>query len=163
MSDGAAQMVEQNAEEGRAAIGVTRSGRSPPSAALQLGWRVAELYALVNDPGKSSGDTLLPGHASLGPEDQLQLQLRSAAGDASRAGIESKGDELERLLPDARKAPSRPTPPRSFGRRSVSAMSRSARICGRATRPRERHMSSATACRTPTAWSASPTGPATKT
>ena len=107
MSDGAAQMVEQNAEEGRAAIGVTRVRQEPPlTAALQLGWRVAELYALVNDPGKSSGDTLLPGHASLGPEDQLQLQLRAAAGDASRAGIESKGDELERLLPDARKAPS---------------------------------------------------------
>ena len=106
MSDGAAQALEQHPEEGQAAIGVTRIRQEAPlTAALQLGWRVAELYALVNDPGKSSSDTLLPGHASLGPEDQLQLQLRAAAGDASRAGIVSKGDELERLLPDARKAP----------------------------------------------------------
>ena len=94
---------------GPSCIGVSGVRREPSlTAALQLGWRVAELYALVDNPGESSNDTMLPGHASLGPEDQLQLQLRAAAGDASRAGIVSKEDELERLLPDARKAPSSP-------------------------------------------------------
>ena len=101
MSDGAAQALEQNPEEGQAAIGVTRIRQEAPlTAALQLGWRVAELYALVNDPGKSSSDTLLPGHASLGPEDQLQLQLRAAAGDASRRGNRLEGESAR--APSAR-------------------------------------------------------------
>ena len=116
MSDGAAEMVEQNAEEGRAAIGVTRVRQEPPlTAALQLGWRVAEPYALVNDPGKSSGDTLLPGHASLGAEDQLQLQLRAAAGDACRAGIDSKGMNSSAFCPMPARHRARPTPPRVSG------------------------------------------------
>src|SRR5918995_995620 len=76
-----------------------------PSAALQLGWRVAELYAQVNDPGEPSNDTLLPAHQSLEPGDQLELQLRAAAGDARRAGIAAKADELEALLADAGEAP----------------------------------------------------------
>jgi hypothetical protein len=57
------------------------------------------------DPGEPSDDTLLPGHESLGPGDQLQLQLRAAAGDARRAGIPGQADELEALLPDAGEAP----------------------------------------------------------
>jgi hypothetical protein len=76
------------------------------TAAVQLGWRVAELYAQVNDTGEPSNDTLLPAHGSLEPEDQLQLQVRAAAGDARRAGIVSKEADVERLLSYARKAPS---------------------------------------------------------
>ena len=107
MSEGVESVLDQNQEEGRAAVGVSRVRQEPTlTAALQLGWRVAELYALVNDPGKRSNDTLLPPHGSLGPEDQLQLQLRAAAGEASRAGIVSKADELERLVPFASQAPS---------------------------------------------------------
>ena len=83
----------------------TPPGASSLTAAFQLGWRVAELYALVNDPGEPSDDTLLPSHESLGPGDQLQLQLRAAAGDARRAGIAAKADALEALLPDAGEAP----------------------------------------------------------
>jgi len=75
------------------------------TAALQLGWRVAELYAHVEDPGEPSNDTLLPTHQSLEPADQLELQLRAAGGDARRAGIISGGAALERLLPSARRAP----------------------------------------------------------
>jgi hypothetical protein len=76
-----------------------------PTAALQLGWRVAELYAQVNDPGEPSNDTLLPAHQSLEAEDQLELQLRAAAGDARRAGIPSKARALEQLVRSARRAP----------------------------------------------------------
>jgi hypothetical protein len=74
-------------------------------AALQLGWRIAELYAQVNDTGAPAHDTLLPSHGNLEPADQLELQLRAAAGDARRAGIGSTADSLERLTPLARKAP----------------------------------------------------------
>jgi hypothetical protein len=106
MAEGAEFVLEQNHEEAPAAVAVSGLAQEPPlTAAFQLGWRVAELYALVNDPGEPSDDTLLPGHESLEPGDQLQLQLRAAAGDARRAGIAAKADELEALLPDAGGAP----------------------------------------------------------
>src|SRR5436190_13513683 len=74
------------------------------TAALQLGWRVAELYARVDDTGEPSCDTLLPAHQSLEPADQLELQLRAAAGDARRAGVGSGCASLEELVPCARRA-----------------------------------------------------------
>jgi hypothetical protein len=72
------------------------------AAAVALGWRVAELYSLVDDPGESSGDTLLPAHGSLAPADQLELHLRAAAGDAKRAGVTSKSASLTALVDVAR-------------------------------------------------------------
>jgi hypothetical protein len=77
----------------------------PLAAALLLGWRVAELYALVDDTGAPATDTLLPSHGSLAPEDQLELQLRAAAGNAARAGVTSKTASLEALVDRARAAP----------------------------------------------------------
>src|SRR5919198_288085 len=74
------------------------------AAAVELGWRLAELYALVDDTGKPTADTLLPAHASLDPADQLELQVRAAAGDARRAGIDAKAAALDELVPCARKA-----------------------------------------------------------
>jgi hypothetical protein len=84
------------------------------TAALQLGWRVAELYAHVEDTGEPSNDTLLPAHQSLEPADQLELQLRAAGGDARRAGIISGGAALEQLLPSARRAPASPEAAEAF-------------------------------------------------
>lgn len=75
-------------------------------AAVELGWRVAELYALVDDTGEPSSDTLLPAHSSLEPADQVELQLRAAAGDARRAGVTSKSASLEELIECARESPS---------------------------------------------------------
>jgi hypothetical protein len=75
------------------------------TAALQLGWRMAELYAHVNDTGDPCNDTLLPATGSLEPEDQLELQLRAAAGDARRAGVAEEAESLEELIDSARKAP----------------------------------------------------------
>ena len=74
------------------------------AAALVLGWRVAELYALVDDTGEPASDTLLPAHGSLEPADQLELQLRAACGDARRAGVTSKGAALDDLVTAARAA-----------------------------------------------------------
>jgi hypothetical protein len=76
------------------------------TAAVKLGWRVAELYAQVDDTAEPSGDTLLPGHGSLDRRDQLELQLRAAAGDARRAGIDPDAEALDQLAAAARKAPS---------------------------------------------------------
>jgi hypothetical protein len=75
------------------------------AAAIQLGWRVAELYALVDDTGTPASDTLLPSHGSLAPDDQLELQLRAAAGDARRAGVTSMERSLQELVDRARAAP----------------------------------------------------------
>jgi hypothetical protein len=76
----------------------------PLAAALLLGWRVAELYALVDDTGEPAGDTLLPGHGSLEAADQLELQLCAAAGDARRAGVTARGAALGELVSSARAA-----------------------------------------------------------
>jgi hypothetical protein len=83
---------------------MTASPDGPLAAALLLGWRVAELYALVDDTGAPAGDTLLPAHGSLEPADQLELQLRAAAGDARRSGVTSKGASLEDLVDASRGA-----------------------------------------------------------
>jgi ketosteroid isomerase-like protein len=46
MSEGAVSVLEQNQEEGQAALSVSTLRQDPPSwVSLQLGWRAAELYA----------------------------------------------------------------------------------------------------------------------
>ena len=72
------------------------------AAAATLGWRVAELYSLVDDPVECSRDTLLPAHGSLAPADQRELHLRAAAGDAKRAGVTSESASLAGLIDIAR-------------------------------------------------------------
>ena len=74
------------------------------AAAVALGWRVAELYSLVDDDHDCSPDTLLPAHTSLARADQLELQLRAAAGDATRAGVTSKPASLAALVAVARES-----------------------------------------------------------
>ncbi|MEO8686940.1 MAG: hypothetical protein ABI611_01820 [Solirubrobacteraceae bacterium] len=86
----------------------------PLAAAVLLGWRVAELYALVDDTGAPASDTLLPAHQSLEPADQLELQLRAACGDARRAGVTSKGAALDELVALARDAPASPAAAEAF-------------------------------------------------
>src|SRR3954465_3232016 len=93
---------------------MTTTPEAPLAAALLLGWRVAELYALVDDTGAPSSDTLLPAHGSLEPADQLELQLRAAAGVAARAGVPSKGASLEELVRQARGATATPQAAEAF-------------------------------------------------
>ena len=81
---------------------------------MLLGWRVAELYALVDDTGTPASDTLLPAHQSLEPADQLELQLRAACGDARRAGVTSEGADLDELVELARSAPGSPAAAEAF-------------------------------------------------
>jgi hypothetical protein len=76
------------------------------ACALQLGWRIAHLYALADDDlGEPLSDTLLPLHESLEAADQLELQVRTAAGDARRAGSTRGADALDGLKGTARAAP----------------------------------------------------------
>jgi hypothetical protein len=84
-------------------MGATQPQDDDLAAAVGLGWRVAELYSLIDDPGPSSRDTLLPAHGSLEPADQLELQLRAAAGDAGRAGVTSEPASLAALVGVARR------------------------------------------------------------
>ena len=44
-------------------------------------------------------DTLLSLNPSLQPADQLEVQLRTAAGDARPAGLAQSADELDALVP----------------------------------------------------------------
>jgi hypothetical protein len=74
------------------------------TCAIGLGWRIASLYALADDFDPPLADTMLPLHDSLEHEDQLELQVRTAAGDARRIGITETADALEALVPDARAA-----------------------------------------------------------
>ena len=115
MPVGSQQIPEASGDHARSEAATS----TPPqeeglTAALQLGWRVAELYARVDDTGEPSTDTLLPAHQSLEPADQLELQLRAAAGDARRAGATSGGDSLEQLVPCARLAPDSPDAAEDF-------------------------------------------------
>jgi hypothetical protein len=72
------------------------------AAAVALGWRLAEIYSGVNDLDEPSRDTLLPAHGSLAPRDQVELQLRTAAGDAERSGVTSNDASLDELCASVR-------------------------------------------------------------
>jgi hypothetical protein len=75
------------------------------TCSLQLGWQIAYLYALVDDDLEPPQmDTLLPLNQSFQPADQLEVQLRTAAGDARRAGLTQSADALDALVPQARAA-----------------------------------------------------------
>lgn len=102
--------------------GQTTSGEGCAlTAAIDLGWRVAELYALADDLNEPVADTLLPGHQSLSKEDQLELQVRAVAGDARRVGVEAIAAGFERLLPLARETP--------HSTKSLEAFRREVRAC----------------------------------
>jgi hypothetical protein len=75
------------------------------TSSLELGWQIASLYALVDDDLEPpQTDTLLPLNQSLQPADQLEVQMRTAAGDARRAGLPQCADALDALVPVARAA-----------------------------------------------------------
>ena len=67
------------------------SPEGPLAAAVLLGWRVAELYALVDDTGVPAGDTLLPAHGASSPPTSSSCSCAPRAGDARRAGVTSEG------------------------------------------------------------------------
>lgn len=98
-------MTEQQAAPSPA----RRTAQTEIACAIDLGWRMAELFGL--DPGElihSAADNLLPGRTSLPPSERLALELRAAAGDAQRAGVPIGSQELSELLGLAAEAPEHP-------------------------------------------------------
>ncbi|HEX6715112.1 MAG TPA: hypothetical protein VF066_17105 [Thermoleophilaceae bacterium] len=78
-----------------------RSTDERAAFAIDLGWRIAELYALnvEYEPVERLCD-LLPGRSSLSRDDRLELELLAAAGAAGRLGVdvsEVRVNELREL------------------------------------------------------------------
>ena len=76
--------------------------------AIDLGWRLAELFALnvEYEPAQRSWD-LLPSRNSLSRRDRLELELLAAAGTASRLGVDLWQNRLEELRELAGRAAAR--------------------------------------------------------
>jgi hypothetical protein len=94
--------------EQQAAFAPRRSTDPEIAAAIDLGWRMAELFGL--DPAeltRAAPDNLLPGRNSLPPAERLVLELRAAAGDAERAKVPIAEQALAELLHLAAEAPNR--------------------------------------------------------
>ena len=103
------------------------------TCSLQLGWQIAYLYALVDDDLEPPQmDTLLPLNQSLQPADQLEVQLRTAAGDArpGRGSLRTRMHLMRSSHKPARLRNARI--PRTCAPRCPHATSRSTRSCGRA-------------------------------
>jgi hypothetical protein len=104
MANNAAMTDEQAPEK-------ATGGESPPSErrstvddvaqALDLGWRLAALHALdpvTLEPIAPVADDMLINRRGLSAPDRLELEVKSIAGVALRAGVPITPDELGRLL-----------------------------------------------------------------
>jgi hypothetical protein len=94
-----------------------RSASREIAQALDLGWRVAALYAL--SPTRLAqtvpdGTDLLLNRRSLSPSDRLELEVQAIAGIAAVAGAPFQGDELKTLLARALGAGESPAAEDSF-------------------------------------------------
>jgi hypothetical protein len=103
-------MTEQHATPdaaGAKEIAPRRSTRHEIAAAIDLGWRVAALYALspttLEAPSPVSEDMLL-NRRSLSASDRLELEMRAIAGTAERVGIAIEPPALDALLKLAARA-----------------------------------------------------------
>lgn len=65
----------------------TGGARNRFSCTLDLGWRMAELYALARTQVDPDHTALLPSHESLPQPEQLRLQADAVAGDAEGIGL----------------------------------------------------------------------------
>lgn len=108
---GAAEISEHNSRVAESSASPSLMDGEQPDpqgrlkCALDLGWRVAELYAQTDDLAAPAHHGLLPAHDQLPREDQLELQVRAAAGDARRAGAEPGAEALVGLVSAAREVP----------------------------------------------------------
>jgi hypothetical protein len=76
-----------------------RSADSDIASAINLGWRMAELFGLnPRELARDASDNLLPARTSLPARDRLVLELRAAAGDADRAGAPIDPRDLDTML-----------------------------------------------------------------
>jgi hypothetical protein len=82
-------------------VATRRSTASDIAHAIDLGWRVASLYALsptsLTAPSPVTDEMLL-NRRSLSASDRLELEVRAIAGVAKAAGVPFEDAELTRLL-----------------------------------------------------------------
>jgi hypothetical protein len=87
-----------------------RSTDQEIACAIDLGWRMAELYGLrANELPQDSSEDLLPARTRLPAGERLQLELLAAVGDAERVGAAIEEQRLTRLLETAERAGSAPS------------------------------------------------------
>jgi hypothetical protein len=87
-----------------------RSTDQEIACAIDLGWRMAELYGLrASELPKDSSEDLLPARSRLPAGERLQLEVLAAAGDAERVGATIEEQRLTSLLEMADKAGSTPS------------------------------------------------------
>lgn len=86
---------------GTTPVAARRSTATEIAQAIDLGWRVASLYALsptsLTRPSPVTDEMLL-NRRSLSASDRLELEVRAVAGVATAAGVPLEADELTRLL-----------------------------------------------------------------
>jgi hypothetical protein len=87
-----------------------RSTDQEIACAIDLGWRMAELYGLrACELPQDSSEDLLPARSRLPAGERLQLELLAAVGDATRVGAPIDEERLADLLKMAEKAGSAPS------------------------------------------------------
>jgi hypothetical protein len=92
------------------AFATRRSTDEEISCAIDLGWRLAELYGLrAAELPTDASEGLLPARGRLPAGQRLQVELYAAAGDAERVGAPIDKQRLEKLLEMAEKAGSSPS------------------------------------------------------
>lgn len=92
------------------AFATRRSTDEEISCAIDLGWRLAELYGLrAAELPVDASEGLLPARGRLPAGQRLQVELYAAAGDAERVGAPIEQQRLEELLEMAEKAGSSPS------------------------------------------------------
>lgn len=113
----------EGARQSASSAGASRASSDEPTAfaqrrstdqeiacAIDLGWRMAELYGLrATELPTDASEDLLPARSRLPAGERLQLELLAAAGDAKRVGAPIAEERLAELLKMAEKAGSAPS------------------------------------------------------
>lgn len=103
-------MSDEPPSAGAPAFATRRSTDEEISCAIDLGWRLAELYGLrAAELHTDASEGLLPARGRLPAGQRLQVELYAAAGDAERVGAPIDEKRLEELLEMAEKAGASPS------------------------------------------------------
>jgi hypothetical protein len=108
--EGTGQSASSNGASGassdeQSAFAKRRSTDQEIACAIDLGWRMAELYGLrASELPKDSSEDLLPARSRLPAGERLQLEVLAAAGDAERVGATIEEQRLAKLLEMAERA-----------------------------------------------------------
>lgn len=103
-------MTDQALSDEPTAFATRRSTDQEIACAIDLGWRMAELYGLrATELPKDTSEDLLPARSRLPAGERLQLELLAAVGDAERVGAPIAEQRRSELLEMAEKAGSSPS------------------------------------------------------